>query len=283
MHGLLLLCTVLTTQRTAVPPVSGPHLVELTPESLLQALPKSKEAEKKKEIEKFRRQIVQTSPGREVKEAVTDAFLGEKNQVVDRQTVGSKMTTVMGKGAQKPRPKVKDVKDLTNEQSQQNSPVVGNLGIPILQRLREKNEVMRALQPDWADPGQLPQDYVRGLQQGEQTALNTREFVFFGYYQRIRDRLDRAWVPILREKLVRHYRSGRQLASDMDYVTKVVVILNLHGEIVRVQLIGESGTRDLDEAAIKAFNRAGPFPNPPRGIVDANGEIQIPWEFILKT
>jgi protein TonB len=121
------------------------------------------------------------------------------------------------------------------------------------------------------------------LKQSEKTALNTREYMFFGYYQRIRERLDRAWVPILREKLVRFYRSGRQLASDMDHTTKVVVTLNQLGEIVRVQVVSESGNNDLDDAAIKAFNRAGPFPNPPRGMVGNTGQIEIPWEFVLKS
>jgi len=39
----------------------------------------------------------------------------------------------------------------------------------------------------------------------------------------------------------------------------------------------------LADAAVKAFNQAGPFPNPPQGIIDSSGEIKVPWEFILRT
>lgn len=276
MHGLLFfLCAALITQRAARIPIPPPILVELTRNI------QKREEKPSSQDEKFKKQVVQTSRGEEVKVPMRDAFLGERNQVVDRQMVSRAKTTVMG-GGEKTAPSKPRAK---SEEKSADSSVLGSFGLPILQQLRQKNtDLLRESAPaNWADAGQLPQDFVKGLQQGERTALNTREFVFYGYYQRIRDRLDRAWVPILREKLIRHYRSGRQLASEMDYITRVLVTLNVQGEIVRVQLLGKSGTGELDEAAVKAFNRAGPFPNPPKGIVDANGEIQIPWEFILKT
>jgi protein TonB len=157
---------------------------------------------------------------------------------------------------------------------------LSGLAVPIIP---PKEAKQAEPQPNWADVGSLPQDYVKGLKESEKTALNTKEYVFYGYFQRIRERLDRAWVPILREKLVKLWRTGRQLASDMDHTTQVLVILNKTGEIVRVQVVSESGTGDLDDAAVRAFNQAGPFPNPPKGIIDPNGEIQIPWQFVLKT
>jgi protein TonB len=48
-------------------------------------------------------------------------------------------------------------------------------------------------------------------------------------------------------------------------------------------MLSESGTGDLDDAAVGAFNQAGPFPNPPKGMIDLNQEIKIPWDFVLKT
>jgi protein TonB len=160
---------------------------------------------------------------------------------------------------------------------------LSGLAIPILPSKEQLERKAEPDEPNWANVGSLPQDYVKGLKESERTALNTKEYVFYGYFQRIRERLDRAWIPILREKLTKLWRTGRQLASDMDHTTQVLVVLNKTGEIVRVEVVSESGTRDLDEAAVKAFNQAGPFPNPPKGIVDPNGEIQIPWQFVLKT
>jgi protein TonB len=51
---------------------------------------------------------------------------------------------------------------------------------------------------------------------------------------------------------------------------------------MRVQVVGESGVKDLDDAAVEAFRAAEPFPNPPKGIVDADGTIKINWDFILE-
>jgi protein TonB len=117
----------------------------------------------------------------------------------------------------------------------------------------------------------------------DQTALNTREYLYFGYFQRIRQRLELQWNGLLKETLTKYYRSGRQLASDMEYSTKLLVILNPAGEIVRVKVMGESGSRELDDVAIKAFNKAGPFPNPPKGLVSRGGEVEVPWTMNLRS
>jgi protein TonB len=121
------------------------------------------------------------------------------------------------------------------------------------------------------------------LKEGETTALNTQEYVFFGYYQRIRERLDRAWTGLLREQLVRIFKMGRQLASEQEHVTRLLVTMNAGGEVVRIRVIEASGTQDLDEAAIRAFNQAGPFPNPPSGMTDSLGQVEIRWDFVLRT
>jgi protein TonB len=62
-----------------------------------------------------------------------------------------------------------------------------------------------------------------------------------------------------------------------------MVVLGGSGQVVRVEVLGESGTRVLDESAVRAFNKAGPFPNPPKALLGRDGTVQIRWEFILKT
>ncbi|HPI41531.1 MAG TPA: TonB family protein [Pseudobdellovibrionaceae bacterium] len=53
--------------------------------------------------------------------------------------------------------------------------------------------------------------------------------------------------------------------------------------MVKVQVIGDSGIQDLDDAAIEAFKAAAPFPNPPKGVVENDGTVQIRWDFVLET
>ena len=57
----------------------------------------------------------------------------------------------------------------------------------------------------------------------------------------------------------------------------------LGGHEGRLGLYGGDVRDDLDSAAVKALNRAGPYPNPPKGLLDANGNAQIRWDFVLKT
>ncbi|MGK5087221.1 energy transducer TonB [Bdellovibrionota bacterium FG-2] len=281
----IMVCATLVQKRATHQFSNDLRWVELdfTPPPVKEKIKQIQEASK--EESKIRHQVVQTSIGERVEKALPDAFLGERNQRVVEEKV-SKQKNILAGGAQAQSPQEAH-QEVRPERF--DKPLVG-LGLRVIPSQKEIQEIEKARRDTtrWANFGSeaLPQnaeDYVKGFKQSDKTALNTREYVFFGYFQRIRTRLDLAWVPILREKLVKLYHSGRQLASDMDHVTRVRVVLNNHGEIVKVQILGESGNHDLDEAATRAFRQAGPFPNPPKGIIDQKGEIEIPWEFILRT
>lgn len=223
-----------------------------------------------------KQQIVQTAPGQETKEAAEDAFLGAKTQVVDRQTVSQDRSTQMARAARA------QAAPAEQQAKSKQVPTLAKLGVAMLPA---QNQIQKraAREESWADAAKVPQDYVRGIQESDRTALNTKEFIYYGYFQRIRERLDRAWVPMLRKRVANIYKAGRHLASNAEHTTRVVVVLNVAGEITRVIVQNESGTRDLDQAAVDAFNQAGPFPNPPKGIANSQGLIEIPWEFVLRT
>lgn len=136
-------------------------------------------------------------------------------------------------------------------------------------------------QPSKTVPSQAD-DSIKGVKKGLQTLLNTREFVYYSYYSRIRQQLRQRWQSRIREKFRQIYKSGRQIASTQDHVTKVLVVLNTKGHLVTVKILGPSGVEDLDTAAVEAFRSAAPFPNPPKGITNSNGQIQIPWEFVVE-
>jgi protein TonB len=195
-----------------------------------------------------------------------DAFLGAQDQTVVKETV---------KKAQNINEKIEPNKTMSPKRE------LAKLGVNLTKIIpvEESNSANNAGRYSESDP----HDYVEGLNESERTLLNTKEFVFFGFFQRIKERLEMAWHPLLKEHLSKFYQKGRSLASDKDHKTELLVILNSKGEVVRVRLIEESGQKDLDNAAIGAFNKAGPFPNPPKGIMNAKGEVEIRWGFVLKT
>lgn len=126
-------------------------------------------------------------------------------------------------------------------------------------------------------------DHLKKVETGIETMLNSREFVYYTYYQRIRSQLRQYWEPSIRAKVNKIFAQGRSIASTKDHVTRVVIVLNNAGTLVKVQVVGESGVTDLDDAAVEAFRAAEPFPNPPKGMIEADGNIRIQWDFILES
>jgi TonB family protein len=125
-------------------------------------------------------------------------------------------------------------------------------------------------------------DYLKDVEKGMETMLSTREFVYYSFYSRIRRQLNQHWGGKVRDKMTKIMKEGRSIASSDDKVTKLLITLNRKGQLVKVQVLGDSGIRDLDDAAIEAFQDAAPFPNPPEGIVETDGTIKIRWDFILE-
>lgn len=127
-------------------------------------------------------------------------------------------------------------------------------------------------------------DQLAQVEQTLKTQLNTREYKYYGYYQRIKNQLNQFWQPEVKQKVSRLMTQGRTIASDSNNkVTKLIIVLNDAGTLVKVQVIGESGVRDLDEAAVDAFRQAAPFPNPPKGMVENDGTIKIRWDFVVES
>ncbi|MCB0368020.1 MAG: TonB family protein [Bdellovibrionales bacterium] len=127
------------------------------------------------------------------------------------------------------------------------------------------------------------QDYLKNTELGVETVLNTKEFKYYTYFNRIRRQLSQHWEPKVRDKLTKLFRQGRSIASEQDRVTKLLIVLNPLGVLVKVQVLGDSGVKDLDDAAIEAFKSAAPFPNPPTGIIDPDGTVKIRWDFVLES
>jgi protein TonB len=80
------------------------------------------------------------------------------------------------------------------------------------------------------------------------------------------------------------FNEGRSPASvESDRITKLMIVLNSAGTLVKVQVLRDSGVSDLDDAAIEAFRAAAPFPNPPKGIIESDGTVKIRWDFVIES
>lgn len=124
-------------------------------------------------------------------------------------------------------------------------------------------------------------DFVEDVPLGDMTNLNTTEFKYYGFYHRIRQRLEQYWGNTIQSKAKNLYKSGRRLPASENLITAITVTLDDRGNIVDIKIDGTSGIRELDQAAVESFNKAGPFPNPPKGLL-VGGRAVIQWGFVVK-
>ncbi len=126
------------------------------------------------------------------------------------------------------------------------------------------------------------QDYLKDVAIGAQTHLNTREFLYYSYFNRIKKKLRQHWEPLVHAKVRSMVKKGREIASTGSLATRVVITLDEQGLLRRVQVSTTSGLEDLDDAAVEALKEAAQFPNPPKDLV-REGFVTLNWDFILES
>lgn len=209
-------------------------------------------------------------------------YLSKHNQRVKKQTRAAKTGTF--KNTSKPGQKVAGQPNAPQKPQPKNKPK--NSGkIKKLSDLIPKYSLTpdgrKDLSAHTGNPSQT-NDYLKDVEKGLQTMLSTREFLYYSYYNRIKSKIRQYWEPNVRQSVKIIYRKGRSIASAKDRVTQVLITLDNNGILQRIEVITESGIKPIDDAAVKAFKQAAPFPNPPKGMVEKDGKIRIRWDFILE-
>lgn len=237
-----------------------------------------------------KRQIVQTEDSSDTTKR-DDAFLGEKDRSFDRQTVAKNIDSFKkaAKGnaattqvAQKPEAQKKKAPSLKDLKLSDVGMVSGDPIPKEVTRAPASTSVKGMENGDPMSQGlSATNDYVQEVPLGDFTHLNTVEYKYYGFYHRIRQKLEQFWGNSIQEKSMAIFKSGRKIASQ-DYVTSLQVSLNEKGEIIAVKILGASGVKELDDAAVESFNQAGPFPNPPKDLL-VNGKATIEWGFVVKS
>jgi TonB family protein len=128
--------------------------------------------------------------------------------------------------------------------------------------------------------GAMPDD-LRGVEEGDETLLNSRSFKFAGFLNRVKETVGRVWVQKVQDEAGKRDPSG-QLYSYKDRRTVVEFTLDKQGEITDVKVASSSGVPYLDSVAVDAFRVVQRFPNPPPGLVpDSPGVVSLPFAFTL--
>lgn len=123
-------------------------------------------------------------------------------------------------------------------------------------------------------------EYLPDVAISANTLLNTREYKYASFYERIRRRLKQEWERQLRAEIAGMHKQGIPPFRG-ERITKLKVSMEKDGRITRVTKVGTAGYSGLDRAAVTAFELAGPFPNPPSELVQESGELEVDWSFVV--
>lgn len=123
-------------------------------------------------------------------------------------------------------------------------------------------------------------DHLEGIAVGANTLLNAREFKFYAFYERVREKLSDRWNTRLAAAFQEIWAQSDSTV-DGEHITKVQVELDSTGQLKRVMLVGSSGVTSFDRAATDAFREAAPFPNPPKEMIETQGSVRIHWDFVV--
>ncbi|HEY0840058.1 MAG TPA: TonB family protein [Vulgatibacter sp.] len=123
-------------------------------------------------------------------------------------------------------------------------------------------------------------DHVEGVEEGDGTFLNTREWKYASFMNRLKKGVSQNWDP---NGVARTRDPTGNVYLWKDRYTVVSVTLRSDGSLDDVFVQQSSGVDFLDREAVAAFERAQPFPHPPRGMMDEDGRIHFQFGFFIDT
>lgn len=117
------------------------------------------------------------------------------------------------------------------------------------------------------------------IELGNGTYLNTREWKYSSFFNRIKQYVGMHWDP---NTVVRTKDPTGEIYLYKDRYTVVAVTLDQQGLLKNISVDKSCGVEFLDTEAMQAFRRAQPFPNPPPGLQNDHGEIRFTFGFYLE-
>lgn len=128
--------------------------------------------------------------------------------------------------------------------------------------------------------GSPSRDHVDGVPEGDGTFLNTKEFKYATFFYRVRDSVASYWDGMASSEYRRRDPTGN-IYGIRDRSTLLQIKLSRDGKLSDVRVEQTSGVDFLDHVAVEAFRKAQPFPNPPTGIMDEDGNIRFNFQFVV--
>ncbi len=128
--------------------------------------------------------------------------------------------------------------------------------------------------------GSGTQDHLADVDDGNETALNAKRWVYATFFNRVKERVRDHWKPA--EEYQRRDPTGKIYGAE-DRYTLLQVNLKADGSLSKVWVVHTCGLDFLDDTAVEAFKEAQPFINPPRRLVeDGHGIVNFGFGFFFE-
>jgi TonB family protein len=121
------------------------------------------------------------------------------------------------------------------------------------------------------------QDALHDVDDGDETALNSKRWRFASFFNRVKRQVAEHWHP---DEVYRQRDPTGSVYGRKNRYTELRIMLKPDGRLSGVALAQPSGLEFLDDEAVEAFKEAEPFPNPPRQLIE-NGTINFGFGFLF--
>lgn len=124
-------------------------------------------------------------------------------------------------------------------------------------------------------------EYIPNVKRGGFTSLNTNQFVYYAFFNRINNQIRSRWTDHLSFLGQRLEKPRLAQLANKDHITNITAIITPDGKLQKVIITKSSGYKETDWAVTEAFVRAAPLLNPPAGLVESDGLIRLEYSFHL--
>ncbi len=149
----------------------------------------------------------------------------------------------------------------------------GRAGIPGVANLLPSPAVLDKI------TGAAANDHLQDVEEGDGTYLNTKEWKYASFFNRVKQSVSQQWNP---GQQLRLRDPTGNIYGGRDRYTVLAVTLTNQGNVREIYVEKSCGLDFLDLEAIQAFERSQPFPNPPPGLVQADSSVRFQFGFFLE-
>ncbi len=202
-------------------------------------------------------------------------FLSEQKQRVKQESQAQRSGKTENRTETSIAPPSKDKPQQKTSAEKKQPP--DNDGYRTVDISRELSEMNRFDQGSSTVGESLPTD----VRVGSFTALNTDRYIYYTFYARVEDLIRYRWETRVQGAINTLTNQQLSAMSDRNWVTQVEFLLNPKGVLEKALLMKSSGIESFDQAAIRAFQEARTFPNPPEDMVQEDGYIHLQFSFTV--